>query len=107
MVRTRTPKSARDLVEAWYAEWRGYPDKPEKMKRKFKTHHVDRVAKWLHRQQARGLLAIHETVGKWGTKRYVTVPLPPLDGLESAPPRTKRLRKGPMRSAETSTEAKT
>lgn len=107
MVRTRTPKSARDLVEAWYAHWRGQPDKPEKVKRKFKTHHVDRVAKWLNRQYARGLLAVHEKAGKWGTRVYVTVPLPPLAGSDATHPRKKRLRKAPTRSPESDAETET
>jgi len=58
------------------------------------THHVDRVAKWLQRQHGRGLLAVYDENGGWGAKRYVTVPLPPIAGLEASP-RPKRLRKTP------------
>lgn len=100
MLRINLPRSARDLVDAWYRHWRGQPDKPEKVKRKHKTHHVDRVAKWLQRQHGRGLLAVYDENGQWGAKRYVTMPLPPIAGLEAAPPRPKRLRKMPTPLAE-------
>lgn len=101
MLRTALPRSARDLVDAWYRHWRGQPDKPEKVKRKHKTHHVDRVAKWLQRQHGRGLLAVYDEKGQWGARRYVTVPLPPITALEAAPPRPKRLRKTPTPIVET------
>ena len=95
MLRTAGPRSARNLVDSWYLHWRGQPDKPEKVKRKHKTHHVDRVAKWLKRQHERGLLAVYDEKGRWGAKRYVTVPLPPVTAQEAGSPRPKRLRKSP------------
>lgn len=106
MLHSNIPRSARDLVEAWYADWRGHPDKPEKLKQKHKTHHVDRVAKWLQRQHERGLLAVHDEAGRWGAKRYVTVPLPPIAGQDAAPPRPKRLRKSPTLISESEADTK-
>jgi len=71
MQRTQGPKSARDIVDAWYGMWWGHPDKPKTAIKRFKTHHVNRVSKWLERQLTRGLLVIHDHGGKWSSKRYV------------------------------------
>lgn len=71
MQRSITPKSARDVVEAWYAEWRGKPCKPATITNKLKTHHVDRAAKWMARKENKGLLHVVDREGKWHSKRYL------------------------------------
>lgn len=65
-----SPKSARELVEVWYAHWRGRPDKPEGVIKKNKTHHVDRVSKWLERKVQAGEMVVYDTGGEWNAKRY-------------------------------------
>jgi hypothetical protein len=65
-----SPKSARELVDAWYAHWRGRLDKPEGIIKKNKTHHVDRVSKWLERKVQAGEMAVYDTGGEWNAKRY-------------------------------------
>lgn len=71
MQRTQGPKSARDIVDAWYGMWWGHPDKPKTATERFKTHHVNRVSKWLERQRERGLIVVQDLGGKWGSRRYV------------------------------------
>lgn len=70
MGRVRSPKSARDVVDAWYLDWRGNKDKPGSVKNKYKTHNVDRVAKWMNRHRAGGKLALVDQNGSWDAKRY-------------------------------------
>jgi hypothetical protein len=65
-----SPKSPRELVEAWYSHWRGRLDKPEGIVKKNMTHHVDRVSKWLERKVKAGQMAVYDTGGEWNAKRY-------------------------------------
>ena len=65
------PKSARDIVNAWFSHWYGRPDKPRQVTRKLKTHHVNRVAKWLEREVRAGRVVQADRNGKYGAKRYL------------------------------------
>lgn len=71
-----SPKSARELVDVWYAHWRGRIDRPEGVIKKNKTHHVGRVSKWLDRKVESGEMAVYDTGGKHNAKRYYK-----LDGI--------------------------
>lgn len=75
MQRATYPKSARDLVALWYADWRGKPkkDKPANMTRKHRGWHVDRVAAWLRHHEKVGRLRMVDERGKWNAKRYLQV----------------------------------
>lgn len=65
-----SPKSARELVAAWYAHWRGHPEKPEGIIKANTTHHVDRTSKWLDRKVLKGEIAVYDNGGEWNAKRY-------------------------------------
>jgi hypothetical protein len=93
--RTRSPKSARDVVDNWYRKWRGKEGKPQGMTKKRKVHHTDRVAKWFERQAARGLVTLVDTKGRWGSKRYRRVEMSRNEWAGR-----KRLRKTPMPETE-------
>jgi hypothetical protein len=73
MQRATYPKTARDLVGLWYADWRGRKDKPKNISKKYEAGHVDRVSKWLERHERAGRLRVVDHKGKWNTKRYLQV----------------------------------
>ncbi|WP_375571679.1 hypothetical protein ABWH92_01995 [Ahrensia marina] len=70
MKRVRSPKSARDVTEAWYSSWRGKEDKPARVKKMYKRGNVNRVAGWMKRQHANGNLELVDRGGFGGAKRY-------------------------------------
>lgn len=73
MLRATWPKTARDLVDIWYADWRGRKDKPANMTRKHRGWHVDRVAAWLRHHEKAGRLREVDRKGKRNAKRYLQV----------------------------------
>jgi hypothetical protein len=85
MGRVRHPKSARDIVDAWYLDWRGRKDKPGTVKKMHKTHNVDRIAKWMNRHHARGNLELVDHNGPWDAKRYRLV-----DGMRLTRPKPRK-----------------
>lgn len=72
--RVRRPRAARELVDEWYSHWFGKAGKPRSCYRdrrgQFKTHHTDRVTKWIQRQVAQGTLVHIDNAGPRGTGRY-------------------------------------
>lgn len=70
MGRVRSPKSARDVIEAWYSSWRGKKDKPVRAQKMYKRHNVNRIAQWMGRQHAKGSLELVDQKGFGGAKRY-------------------------------------
>lgn len=73
MQRAVGPKTAQDLVDLWYGDWRGRKDKPAHMTRKDRGWHVDRVTEWLKRHEKAGRLRVVDQRGKWNARRYLQV----------------------------------
>ncbi len=74
MHRTRSPRSARDIVTAWFSSWRGRKDKPANVKAKNKGWLVDRVAAWLRHHARVGRLIAMDREGERNATRYVEAP---------------------------------
>lgn len=74
MHRAKSPRTASELVDEWFREWRGHNLKPANVGKKYKAAHVDRAAKWLDRHEKQGRLCVVDNAGKWNAKRYLQVP---------------------------------
>ena len=89
MERVRGPQSARELVDGWYSYWHGRDGKPPSCYRdrrgQFKTHHTERVAKWLLRLVRSGKVVCVDRDGPYGAKRYRLVEGQRLTGIRRKP----------------------
>lgn len=95
MERVRSPQAARELVDRWYRDWRGKEGKPSSCKTTTRkrpggklpqrTHHTDRVSKWLHRQVSSGRVVCVDNEGPNGAKRYRLVEGQRLTGPKRKP----------------------